>query len=458
MQSPLALSGSTSKLDLAKQSVEKLLSKLSTEDRVAIVLFDDRSEVLQPLMLVAELNMAALQEKLRTIQTRGCTNMERGLREALNQLESLAATNPTIEESRVVFLTDDRPNLGCTSGTGMLSLVRDAAERNIYTSLLGIGLDFDPDVIEIVSKTKGAWYGSVKSSEEFQRRLDTEFEYMVTPLVFNIRLEIHSDAFIIDRVLGSPEADTATGQIMCINTLFPSPKDNKGRTKGGVVLVRLLRKQPVSRLADDTIGLRVFWEDRTGAPDSNEQLVLPPAVDGVAASNSYYEGPGVRKALLLARYASIIRQWIWDETCNLLADGIPVCTNLSRGIFSVPFPDHLRKCPKEHTLKHTQIGDATSGYSVHGCDGCRRENIRAPERIYRCTACDYDLCPACCKLSAFSDKSHHAKFQVSEPYRQVFERLKLHVEQESIALCDESVMQEAEILKTLLEVCARRNC
>merc|ERR1711977_323984 len=116
------------------------------------------------------------------------------------------------------------PNSGATSGTAMLDLVRSKAERGIYTSLLGIGLDFNPDVVEAMSKAKGAWYGSVKSAQEFRRRLDEEFDYMVTPLVFNLRLHAASKAWKIDRVFGSPEADLATGQLMRVNTLFPSPK------------------------------------------------------------------------------------------------------------------------------------------------------------------------------------------------------------------------------------------
>merc|ERR1719197_1394805 len=106
----------------------------------------------------------------------------------------------------------------------MLDRVRCEAERGIYTSLLGVCLDFSQDVAEALSRAKGAWYGSVKTAEEFRRRLDEEFDFLVTPLVFNLRLHASSESWAIDRVFGSPEAELATGQLMRVNTIFPSAK------------------------------------------------------------------------------------------------------------------------------------------------------------------------------------------------------------------------------------------
>merc|ERR1711959_772009 len=166
--------------------------------------------------------------------------------------------HPSAVENRIIFITDDMPNCGDTSETGMLDMVRAEVERGIYTSLLGVGLDFNPDVVEAMSKAKGAWYGSVKTGKEFRRRLDDEFDYMVTPLVFNLRLHAASESWAIDRVFGSPEAELATGQLMRVNTLFPSPKDSDGQTKGGIVLLRLVRRRSTCPdLADGSIMLRV---------------------------------------------------------------------------------------------------------------------------------------------------------------------------------------------------------
>merc|ERR1711977_611754 len=302
-----------SKMQLANEAVGSLLSKLRPEDRVGIVLFNNQARVLLPLTAVSELDLASISAQQMAVQAGGGTNMEAGFKAAAGLLRPEGNGLSGEKESRIIFLTDDMPNAGAVDGDDMLSMVAHAAEQGIYTSLLGVGLDFNADVVEAMSKAKGAWYGSVKTSEAFRKRLDDEFDYMVTPLVFNLRFHLSSDAYVIDKVFGSPESELSTGQLMRINTLFPSAKDERGQTKGGVVLLRLVKKNS-SVAADETLKLRVSYEDRCGIPDFSELSVQPcvPA-RSVGKSDSFFENNGVRKAVLLARYASVLHQWLIDE-------------------------------------------------------------------------------------------------------------------------------------------------
>merc|ERR1711881_773471 len=149
---------------------------------------------------------------------------------------------------------------------------------------------------------------------------------------------------------------------MRVNTLFPSSKDDEGRTKGGVVLLRLVRKKRHDgkgrggggAVLDESIKLRVSYEDRCGVPDFCEQVVVPPprqasktcggyaapkdkdieiecgggygsrqekdgiADDGNAVEDgAYFENDGVRKAVLLARYATVLKRWLLGERTAL---------------------------------------------------------------------------------------------------------------------------------------------
>jgi Ca-activated chloride channel family protein len=96
------------------------------------------------------------------------------------------------------------------------------------------------------------------NSAQFKKRLDQDFKYLVTPLVFDLRMKLQSDAFEIEAVYGSPEEAIATGELMHVNTLFPSPLDNEGRTKGGVILLKLKPKPNVS-LKDAKLSLNVRY-------------------------------------------------------------------------------------------------------------------------------------------------------------------------------------------------------
>jgi len=273
-----------SKMQLANEAVVSLLSKLQPDDRVGIVLFNNRAQVLLPFTSVGDLDLEAVSAKQLAVRAGGGTSMEAGFRTSAALLEPDVSGLCGERESRIIFLTDDMPNVDAVDGDSMLSMVRHAAEKGIYTSLLGVGLDFNADVVETMSKAKGAWYGSVKTSEAFIKRLDEEFDYMVTPLVFNLRLHLSSDAYTIDRVFGSPESEISTGELMRVNTLFPSVKDERGQTKGGVVLLRLLKNS--SAVANDTsLNLRVSYEDRRGIPDFSEISVQPFRPDASADSS-----------------------------------------------------------------------------------------------------------------------------------------------------------------------------
>jgi len=308
------------------------------------------------------------------------------------------------------------PNVGAVDGDDMLCLVRHAADKGIYTSLLGVGLDFDPGVVEAMSKAKGAWYGSVKTSEAFRKRLDDEFDYMVTPLVFNLRLHLSSDAYTIDKVFGSPESELSTGQLLRINTLFPSAKDEQGQTKGGIVLLRLLRKSSAA-LEDGTIKLRISFEDRCGVPDFSEISVQPCFRDALApipdaltnSTGSFFENNGVRKAVLLARYTSVLQQWLIHERQSdprskaVTAVGLEAShqTSRCRGIFA--------------------NAEAFSGVKPGDCD-----DASAPLRV-----------------------------KVSSHYKGVFEKFLQHLSCEMQNLQDDSLEQERKLLLELIAMAGK---
>lgn len=125
---------------------------------------------------------------------------------------------------------------------------------------------------------------------------------MVTPLAFDVTLELDADGYGIEKVYGSTAAEEATGEMLHVNTLFPSPK-REGRTRGGVVLAKLKR-----RSADPTLRLAASWETRAGERRRTTETVTFPG-----RSPDYFANPGVRKAVLLTRYADLMKNWMVYE-------------------------------------------------------------------------------------------------------------------------------------------------
>ncbi len=290
------------KMQVATQSIVGLLDHLRPDDNFGMVLYDNQAYIAKPMRQVATTDMAAIKEHILALTPQGGTRMSAGLTTATTLLGEFQNTDQDRYENRIIFLTDAQPNLGNTSKEGLLSQTETNAKNNIHTTFIGIGVDFNTELIEGISKIRGANYYAVHSPDEFKRRMDDEFEYMVTPLVFNLKMRLESDGYRIDKVFGSPEANEAAGEIMKINTLFPSARVAE-ETRGGLVLLKL------TKLRDDaTLSLNVEYEDRSGTKFSNKQTVV---ID--ERSPDYYQNNGIRKGILLARYVNIMKNLIIQE-------------------------------------------------------------------------------------------------------------------------------------------------
>jgi Ca-activated chloride channel family protein len=295
---------SKDKFEIATEAITALLRHLEYDDNLALVLFNSGARVELPMSRVGDLNMGSLERHVLNLTAGGSTNLSAGMEQATDILEDYARANPAQYENRIIFLTDAMPNTGDTDDRALFSMMEANAADGIFTSFIGIGVDFNSDLVERITKTKGANYYSVHSSREFMRRMDDEFDYMVTPLVFDLNLRLEASGWDIEKVYGSPQADEATGELMSVSTLFPSERRD-GEARGGIILVKLRRS---FWGWGDSIKLKVTYEDRNGWRDGSEAYIELP--DG---ENEYFANDGIRKAVLLTRYAALLKNWLIDE-------------------------------------------------------------------------------------------------------------------------------------------------
>ena len=309
-----------SKMEVANRSLVALLQHLTPADRLGIVLFDDQAYVAKDLRLVAETDMEAIASHILEIVPAGGTNMEAGYLKASELLSEYQAADAADYENRIIFLTDAMPNVGNLDRQDLAGLAAEQAEEGVYTSFIGIGLDFNAELVQAITQTRGANYFSVHSDEEFKQRLDQGFEYMVTPLVFDLNLKVVAEGYKIKAVYGSPEADLASGEIMRVNTLFPSLRvDNQ--TRGGLILLHLDKIAEAAELE-----LEVTYSDRAGEQHSNRQQV-----DFPDSTPPFFAHNGIRKGIVLARLVNTWKAWLAHESgqvalrpSDYVSEGIPV--------------------------------------------------------------------------------------------------------------------------------------
>ena len=371
-----------SKMKIAEECVNNLIDKLRPEDRLGIVLFNDDAYLGKELSKINETNIDSLKSHILEVEPRGGTNFSEGYIKGTSLFSNYLSDNSY--QNRIVVITDAMPNMGDVSENGLSKKINDNADKKIYTSMIGVGVDFNTKLTEKLSDVKGANYYSVHNAEEFNEILAEKFNYMITPLIYDLDLNFKSEDFKIENVYGSDSVNKSTGNIMHINTLFPSARNSSGDVKGGIVVLKLKR---VKEAENPDISLNISYKDNEETEHSNSRKV-----EFKMNTADYYDNTGIRKAIVLARYTNVMKDWILFE-----------------------------KSQKEE-------------FAIN-------EKNEVPEPIY-----DEDYI----KNVLGIHERQSQKLTVCESYKNIFKELKTYIQSEKNILNDENFNKEIEIIEKLI--------
>jgi Ca-activated chloride channel family protein len=135
------------KLKNVKEAVKIVLDRLEPTDYVSVVIFDDTSQVIIPSMPAND--KPGMKAAIDQIRDAGGTTMSLGMIQGLNELRRWNIPNAI---NRMILLTD-----GVTYGDSdrCRQLARDAAAAGISIYPLGIGADWDEDLLDNVGQLSG---------------------------------------------------------------------------------------------------------------------------------------------------------------------------------------------------------------------------------------------------------------------------------------------------------------
>lgn len=290
-----------SKMDVAKESVNVLLDHLNSDDRFGLITFENSGSVVRKIGMIDD-DLDSLKASILNIREGGGTNFEAGYKLAIQELGTIE--DDKNYQNRIIVITDAMPNTGDTSSTSLMHMIEEESEKDNYTSFIGVGVDFNTELIEKLGTVEGANYYSVHNEEEFKKQMGEDFDFMVTPLVFNLNLDFDSKDYTLEAVYGTDAQNDNKENIMHVNTLFPSKRNENGEVKGGIILLKLEKKNNNTK---GNIKLKVSYEDGYRNKHQNEQTVY------FEDKDEYYDNTGIRKGILLTRYANLMKDWILFE-------------------------------------------------------------------------------------------------------------------------------------------------
>jgi len=401
MSSRMGAASAKTKMEVCNESVVALLSHLRADDRFAMVTFDHRATLLHEFERFGAYDRDALQSSILALRTDGGTDFECGFAAATNAFEALFASDEFTADdgefdNRIIFLTDAIPNHGRRDEHSLFSMVSKAANASsvrarIFSTFVGIGIDFNAALIESISATRGCNYFSVKSAREFGATMDAEFELMVTPLVFNVSLRVvcEGNAVRIAKVFGAtPKKERAileNGEVTRIDTLFPArkrPQSEGGAVKGGIQLIRLetetadneeeFEGDDAKSERDVNVQIEVTFEDRNGKEFRNAQTVnfAPPQLSELdnggdmleggdgddeddEPDEGFFDNDGIRKGVLLCRYAEAMMRWMDDTPRGDLK--INATHKAALSAFAPHFEREMKRCADDELQREMDI-------------------------------------------------------------------------------------------------------
>jgi len=293
------------KIEVARTSlINGLLPQLRAQDRLSLVTFTECTQTIQPLAPVSQLDMPALKKTVGSLVARGGTSLQAGMQAVKEQLKLLPPNRDDQNENRVFYFTDMDPGTAAADCDRLFALTEElATQTSTFVTFVGLGVDFNSQVVERIGKIKGCSYLSVKNSRDFKKMMDEEFQFFVTLAAQDVKVTVDTDGWQVEEVFGSPGNEHPKEGVLCAaSSVFPTPKPNPIETKGGVILVKVSPTRPDP---PRSITTTTTYKDRYGKLYSESSRIDLP-------TNVGFGGSAVRKAVLLTRYVTFMKRLLED--------------------------------------------------------------------------------------------------------------------------------------------------
>jgi Ca-activated chloride channel family protein len=177
-------SGSMSgnKLETAKKSCIDIFNRLDQSDLFTVVVFDDEAQV----VINPQTDRNEATTKIRAISPEGMTNLSLGWRLGLLELQTYGTEKHI---NRLILLSDGQANAGETKVSVLGKHSFKARELGITTSTIGIGEDFNENILEVLASESGGrfWYIGETSIEDI---INQEFSDSLAVLLERPRIEL----------------------------------------------------------------------------------------------------------------------------------------------------------------------------------------------------------------------------------------------------------------------------
>jgi Ca-activated chloride channel family protein len=174
------------KMEFAKKAAKDIIDKLSADDFLSIVIYDEYIDVLQTAVPVVYKD--SIKSKIDKVKPRGSTNLWGGSEKGYEQVKTNYKKNYI---NRVLLISDGLANAGTTNPQRIKAKVQEYKDiEGITISTFGVGLGYNEILMTDMAENGAGNYYFINNADEMATMFDKELSGLMNVVAQNAELRI----------------------------------------------------------------------------------------------------------------------------------------------------------------------------------------------------------------------------------------------------------------------------
>lgn len=232
LQQILKKNKTLTKMDILKVAVNKLVDELCINDMLSIITFDSSSQEIVSKIIKQDSDKDRIKTKVSKIEPRGCTNLSKSLKRALNYRDINGGTI-----KRILIFTDGEVNTPSPNSEekDCLILSREAKKLKIPFILFGTGITYNDKFLEQMADITGGRMEHVSDPASVIDIFNEEIGFLGDIAITNMEAGLETEHNVILKEVSRVVPHITSINISSQNYVF-IPLGDLDRARGQAIL------------------------------------------------------------------------------------------------------------------------------------------------------------------------------------------------------------------------------